>query len=307
MEEIFEDIYLRLKEISEKTIKELRNKKNKIIITILIFLVVINLFLFFYPNTKGYSSLSILFSIFLMIMYLILINGFYRNSYKEIIIKNLVKCYHDKIYYDAKSGIVTSDYIASGYDKNFNVYRSEDRIYGKFDEESDFQIAEVKAQKVYSSYRQHGKSHKEIYDTFSGLFGVIRLQKNIMAKIDLESDSIIRKYEKNRIEVDSVEFEKNFDLLSDNKILALKIFTSDLIETFNDFKNEFKGNKFELKIKNNRIYFRLSYSGNAFEPPILGSDLDKSLIRKYFRLIYYPYELSKKLVEKIDEVIENKD
>ena len=52
------------------------------------------------------------------------------------------------------------------------------------------------------------------------------------------------------------------------------------------------------------IYFRFRCGHRLFEPPTFKADLDKKLLERYFKLIYYPIELSKMLVANINNVIE---
>ena len=300
MDSVFEEIYLKLIENCKSEVNKINSKKYKILLTILLSLLVANMIIVFLPNGRIYLSLSIPITIALMLLFLVLANNYSRDNYKDVVIRNLVKLYDNKMYFDSKAGITQMDYKASNYDKKFNQYSSEDRIYGKIENGSNFQMSQVNAKDVHTNY-YNGHSSTESYDTFSGLYGIIRLEKNIMSKINVESDSHSRKYNKNRIEVDSAEFEKYYDLLADDRILALKIFTPELIEKFNELKRDNK-HRFELKIIEDKVYFRYWCGRELFEPPSFKSSLDKEMLRKYFKIFYYPVELSKSLVININNI-----
>ncbi len=75
--------------------------------------------------------------------------------------------------------------------------------------------------------------------------------------------------EKNKLNMDSSEFEKYFDVKASNSIIGMQILTSDVMEELVDFKNDV---------------------------------LDKSIIRKYFYMINFTYNLSTKLIEVINNI-----
>ena len=80
----------------------------------------------------------------------------------------------------------------------------------------------------------------------------------------------------------------------------MRIFTADLIEKYIDIVRDNKYG-FELKIEDNKIYFRYKCN-NIFEPPILKTGLDKNLVKKYYKLIYYLIEIVKSTIENINEI-----
>ena len=301
MEEVFEEIYDELKIECDKSIKETKTTKNKFIISVLIVLVLINLGLWFFLKQSHLMPLTIMLSITTLVIFIYYGNKFYRETYKNEIIRKLISLYNKKLYFDSKYGIDRRTYSMSNFDKNFNTYNSEDRIYGTLEDGSNFQMAEVVAENV-QTYTSNGNTHTDRYETFSGLFGAIVLSKNLLTQINIYNDSHSKKYDKDRIEIDSAEFEKYYDLLAEDKILALKVFTPELIEKFNELRRENPKCGFELKIYNEKMYFRFKCGHNLFEPPIIKSDLDKEMLKKYFKLIYYPIELSKQIINNINNV-----
>ena len=60
---------------------------------------------------------------------------------------------------------------------------------------------------------------------------------------------------KTKIEMDSQEFEKYFDIYGENKIIAMQILTADVMNTMIEFREQSKI-QYELTIKQDQIYIR---------------------------------------------------
>lgn len=96
------------------------------------------------------------------------------------------------------------------------------------------------------------------------------------------------------------EFEKYFDVSASNKIIGMQLLTSDIMEDLLEFKNK-TNMQYDISIINSNIYLRF-YCGEMFEPTSLKKGiLDKETIEKYFYMINFTYNLSKKLIELINE------
>ena len=63
--------------------------------------------------------------------------------------------------------------------------------------------------------------------------------------------------------MDSKEFEKYFDIYSENKIVAMQILTSDIMESLIEFYNKYQL-EYEIVFRNNTIYLKKNrYSTEA--------------------------------------------
>ena len=140
----------------------------------------------------------------LFIIYLIG-NSFFRETYRDVVIRNLIKSYNDKLYFDPKYGINIRDYKSSKLSDGFNEYHSEDRIFGKLYGDNDFQMAEV-VTSVATKEKVGRNTTTYRSETFSGLYGVINLNKSIICNILVLGNSNLKRYNKDRIEIDSSEF-----------------------------------------------------------------------------------------------------
>ena len=100
--------------------------------------------------------------------------------------------------------------------------------------------------------------------------------------------------------MDSADFEQKYDILADNKIQAMQIFNSDLIDKINDF-NEYTGYFMELKLHKNKVFFRVECK-EAFEAPEVKETLDYSVLYKYFKMIDSPVNIIETLIKNIEDL-----
>lgn len=301
-EESFEEVYQKVVSTSTGRLKEVKNKNNKFVLVVLAVLLVINLIIFINADTRKLISLSASISVCVLLIFIISGNGNYRRIYKECVIEGLVKGYNEKFYYDAKTGITRTEYNLSHFDDKYNEYRAEDRIFGTLESGDNFQISEVSTMEVKRTKDSSERIREEKTETFRGMYGIVRLQKNTLTNIHIASNNNMKRFVKNRVEVDSGEFEKYYDCLTNDRIEALRIFTADLIEKYIEIVRDNKYG-FELKIVDNMIFLRYR-TKQLFEPPMFKLGLDKEFLKKNYKVIYYPLEIMKLTVENINQVFE---
>ena len=299
MEEKFEDIYDDICNSCIGRLKDVKRKNNIFIFVVFIILTIINILLYIFVDFKPEVTIAIAISI--VVLMILFINGQknYNNIYKQTVVENLVKKYNEKLYYST-DGITRMDYKISNYEGKFDILESEDRIYGKLKTGDNVQIASVRTYNI-NKYKLDGVNKEERVKSFDGMYGIVRLEKNLLSNINVQIDSITEHNNKDRIEMDSSEFEKYYDIITKDKIMAMRIFTADLIEEIVNIKKKTKI-PVEIKIDENMIYFRYK-CGPMFEPPfLLRNGLDKNLLKEYFKLIYYPIELLEKLCDNINNI-----
>lgn len=302
-EKSFEEIYENVYNSSYNRLKDVKSKNNRFILVVTIVAILINILVYLYPETRMIVTLTIALSICLILILIISGNQNYKLIYKNCVIEGLVKGYNNKFYYDPKIGITKAEYGISHFDPSFESYYSEDRIYGTLESEENFQIAEVVTYDVSKYKDSNGEIKEEKTQLFRGIYGIVRLKKNVVSKIYIANDSSKRKFSKNRVEMDSAEFEEYYDCITQDKITAMRIFTSDLIEKYLEIAKNNKKYKFELKIEDNMMYFRYK-CGQVFEPPTFKTGLDKELLKRYYEFIYYPLEIMKNTVENINNMVD---
>ena len=304
MKKDFEEIYTEVYDECINNLKEVRNKLGKFVSGIFLVLVVINVIVGIVAEYKSLLTISISLSVLVLLVFLKNAHKIYSQKYKEFVIVSLVKKYNQGLSFDSKSGLAVIDYRMSNFDNTFKEYYSEDRIYGTLEDGTVIQSSEVTTYDVSHYVDSNGENKTSKTQTFRGYYGVIKLSKNPALDITILDDNFTKKYSKKRVEVDSLEFEKFYDCITNDRVQAMEIFTSDLIEKYIDIRNVNKY-LFEVKINNNMLYFRYK-CGDVFEAPAFGLGLNKDFVRKYYKLIFYPLEVIEETVKHIYSYVDTK-
>lgn len=305
MKREFEELYSEVYEECVNELKEVKGKLQKFLLIYILIMTIVNLIIFLVVDTKSLVTISI--SLSLLVLLVLYNNGrkIYSKKYKNCIIGGLVKKYNGDLHFDSESGLAVIDYRMSNFDNTFKEYYSEDRIYGKLENGTRVQLSEIATYDVRHYVDSNGENKTEKTETFRGLYGVVKLEKNPLVTATIRGDSITKKYSKKRVEIDSSEFEKYYDCITDDKVRTMQIFTSDLIEKYIDIMNVNKY-LFEVKIENEMLYFRYK-CGDVFEAPAFGMGLNKEFVRKYYKLIFYPLEIIEKTVENIYNFVDTEN
>lgn len=228
----------------------------------------------------------------------------FNSEYKQKVIRTFVKAYDEKLNYFPERGISSSEYKEGKFDRMFDRYYSEDLIEGEI-EETKIKISEVQTEK-----EETDKDGNRYYATlFHGMFGIIELNQIIPSIIQIRSNAnlivtvptkiatIGMAFEK--IELDSSEFEKIFDVYTDNKIQAMQILTADVMAEMIDFYNKYKI-AYEITITGSNIYIRFK-TGSIFEGNILKSAIDFDELKKNYDIINFMFNVSKKIANVINQ------
>ena len=293
--EVFGEIYTKY----GKELESLRKDAlNKCIVT----LIGIAFIDFLLLKLIDYSELEILLIMLSILLYIFLcgvISSRYTTTFKQKAIRTLVENSNNTFEYNAKYGMSSSEYNESGFDRTWDEFKSEDGISGNLGSMVSFKMSEVETIEITRT-----KNGTTRTTTFLGLYGIIQLPVKSRGKLDILGDSILRKFKDARINLESQEFEKNYDVLADDKIWALQVLNSEAIENFIEMRNFFK-KSISIKIRDNEIYFRLSCE-KMFEPKLFSS-VNFDVLYKYFRIIDIPRFIYDNLIDNIARVSENEE
>lgn len=224
----------------------------------------------------------------------------YSVTYKEQVVKKFIKAYDENLEFLYQKGIPKETYTESAFE-NFDRYHSEDLIMGNIDGHN-MMIAEVHTEREYETTDDDGHTETRYETVFHGLFGVSELDKayNGMVKIHADKGLFSKVHDnRNRIEMDSSEFEKHFDVMADDKIQAMQILTSDIMDLMLNFLKDSKI-KFELTIRNNKLYIRFK-TGGMFEGNIIKSSVDFDSLKKVYDVINFTFDITRAFAKVIDE------
>lgn len=287
--DIYEVLYKNYNEKMEKIRKEiLKEKLITVVIVMLIAAILANIF----------HNWAIMFLGPIVIFFKLAFSKkgkLYENIFKGELIKTLVKENDENLDFQPERGIARATY-RNGEFERYDVFKSEDLITGKLEGKYKINMAEVHTQDKQTD--SDGDTH---YVTlFHGLFAEIELDKNVFGKLKLRKDKLkIFDGNNERVELDSGEFEKIYDVYSTDKIMAMQLLTSDIMQMFIDFKEKYKIAP-ELTLKENKLYIRFQ-TGNMFEAVLMKKALDYTTLLKYYDTIKFTLNITKEFIKNVKE------
>ena len=312
MKKNFEDFYSNLDLQNITNVWEDANKEKKIAKWVAIILILVVDFLIFYfikiSVSDSHVSVDIITILFFLILFifidstiLLLISLIfskkrrkYSDAFKESIIGELLKNFFSNVEYIPQKGISEKIYREAKYDEYFNRYHSEDYIEGSFNNKYPMKMAEILTENV--STDSDGDTSSTII--FSGLFFKIDMDKSINSELRIKQNGVI--FNKNRLKMDSQEFEKYFDVVSTNQIIGMQLLTHDIMNSLLEFRKNAKA-PFDIFVNNNVIYLRF-HVAKMFEASLKGNQIvDKAIVEKYFNVLNFVYSLSEKIINVIEE------
>lgn len=312
-----DEIYNELQDDNElnKTLKEARVEYKKIKKISLIIIVIVDLLILLFFR----ESIDSIFTLFFVIITILITDCglsaiviyFTKTSKKQIefidkynekVTKKILNNFYDNVEFYPEKEMPEYIYEQVNEYEYYNIYLSDNYFEALINNKYSIQMAEVETEekvKVYNS--QNEVEREDIIIKFNGLFAKVSMEKSINSEIKIMQDGKFY-LEKNKLNMDSSEFEKYFDVKSSNSIIGMQILTSDVMEELVDFENKTKM-KYDICINNNELYLRFHSGSFGVNIEDFKNDvLDKSIIRKYFYMINFTYNLSTKLIEVINNI-----
>lgn len=224
----------------------------------------------------------------------------YNDKFKEIIIQKIIENFYDNLEYYPNKGVSELIYRDAKYNEYYNRYYSEDYIEAKIDNNYDIDLAEVETKKEETYKDSDGNTYTSEEIIFHGLFAKIVIDKSINSRIVIAKNNKLI-FDKKRQKMDFSEFEKYFDVASDNKILAMQILTPDIMLELLNFLNRYNV-IFDIIINDSVIYIRF-HCGSMFESANLKKGaLDRDTLEKYYNMVKLTYNLSSDLINIIKDL-----
>jgi len=306
MKEGFGELYTRLYNENIEELEALR-AKNKKTYTILFIVIVIIIAIIFLMGRTILMLIPMLMPILIGIMVLCILKSAKKNGnandytriFKEKIITPLINNIFDNGTYEPEKGWSMYDYQKGEYFDNIDRYSSEDMITatvkGTDGLENTIQFAEVHTERR----TRDRDGHVHYYTEFYGLAGKMPLKKDIATKIYIKNNGRVWGG-KNKVKMDMSEFERIFDVAAQDKILAVRVLTADVMTEMIELYKKFKY-RFEIHIINNTIYMRLATS-NMFEPNVFKNSLDYKTVEKYYLVLQAMMDISTHIYDIINEI-----
>lgn len=214
--------------------------------------VVLDIIVFFILKEKIGLMKTIPITIYILVIVYISIIGIkyigkYNKIYKEKIIKNIIQGIGENIEYIPNARIPEIIYRDANFE-NFEKYKSSDLIKGKV----------LMAQVTTTKNEVDFEGNTTIKTIFSGLFGYYKMKQRFSGflKIQKNVKTFFPKMDVTKLEMDSSEFEKGFDVYTDNKVLTMQLLTSEIMEKLTEIKQIIEED-YEILIQEDRIYIRV--------------------------------------------------
>lgn len=222
----------------------------------------------------------------------------YNQIFKESIVNGLFGNFLSELDYIPKKQMPRNIYNEGKYKEYYNRYYSDDYAEGKIDGKYDITMAEVHTVEETTRTDSDGHTHTDRTTKFHGIFAKINIGKTIKNNIIIKQNGIFGG--KNKLEMDSQEFEKYFDVNSDNKIIGMQLLTHDVMDLLIGFRKLLQ-KPYDIAIYEDTIYLRV-HTGTMFEAKInKDTVIDKKSVKKYYNALDFIYTLSKQLIEVIEE------
>ena len=283
-----------------------KRKKVAIVIILIIDLVII----YFITRCFGiFNLIGITSFIFIVVFGIFIVDAFifgilnigtnskYNSVYKEKIIDNLLKNFFNEVDYIPKKKMPEAIYREPKYE-GYDEYSSDDYMDGIIDEKYPIKMADIKTVDVETDTDSDGHTTTTRTIVFSGLFAKIDIGKSIKNELKIKQNWTILK--KDKLEMDSSEFEKYFDVSSSNQIIGMQLLTHDIMDLLIDYRIRLNS-PFDIVIKDNIMYIRL-HIGQMFEGRFNKKQfIDKNSLEEYYNMVNFIYDLSKQMIKVVNE------
>lgn len=305
MKESFSNLYTRLYNENITELEELRKKEKSKALVIIILIASIFGCIMFLPFLA-----FILVPLLMVVVIIIAIKnmagikssnkGSYASVFKEKIVTPIISNVFEDGKYEPQRGWSRMEYLEGEYRDFFDRYSSEDMltatITGNDNNKTTIQFAEVHTERE----TEDSEGRTSYVTVFCGLAGKMGLSKDIGTKIYIRNNGIFNSLSKNRVKLDMSEFEKKFDVECEDKILAVRLLTADVMTEMLDLYNKFKY-RFEIHILRDKIYMRI-YTGKVFEPNLFQNSMEYKTVEKYYLTLQAMMNISKHINDKLNEL-----
>jgi len=207
----------------------------------------------------------------------------YREVFKEKIVTPIIEHTFEGAKYDAVVGMQSHEYRRAGYNESYDRYHSEDSIIAPLKVNNEV-VTSISFAEVHTERESKDSDGDTTYVTvFYGLAGSFLVPKSTGKKIYIRANGRVSNWNKNKVKMDMTEFEKIFDVESDDPILTMRILTSDVMAEMIDLYQKYKY-RFEINILDDTVYMRLR-TGPMFEPRVFEKSMEYKQIEKYYLVL----------------------
>ena len=324
----FDETYNELKNNNElnNVWREAKNQNKKVKRTTIIVLLIMDLIMILFLKKIDSSKFFIAYAMFLQLFMNVIVclvvftitklskkQMNFTNEYKDKVLKKIMNNFYDELEYFPNKPMPEYIYKEANYER-YDIYESNDYFEALINNKYGIQVAEVLTKEIDEQYKMNNMNnfdYKYQYGNqelsqnteikFRGLFAKIDMGKSINSELKIMQDGKMI-FEKNKVNMDSSEFEKYFDVKSSNQIITMQILTSDVMEELVEFENKTKM-KFDIYINNKELYIRFHSGSLSVDiSDFKNGALDEAIMKKYFYMLNFTYNLSSRLIEVINDI-----
>lgn len=214
----------------------------------------------------------------------------YRRGVKLNVMEYFIKFFGSFSYkhnYTIDEQIINKSALFSSY----NLHSGDDFFVGTY-KDVGITISEEKLIQHTGGKRSSTKT------VFGGIMIMLDMNKNFNGKTVVKKDSgwFLNKFSGckgcKRVELEDVEFEKTFEIFSDDQIEARYLLTTAFMERILRLRDSFFSKKIEFSFFDNKLFMAVSTKDNMFETSSLfKSSTDYKSIEKVFEQFYAVFSI----------------
>lgn len=299
--EFFSNLDVNKNEIDSKW-KELSARKRKKTLVTFIVILIIDALIFYLIK---FLSIFVIGTILILDVYILIISlvifkdkdvDRFDKEYKENVINKMLENFIDDLDYIPLKSLPRNIYDEAKYGGDYNRYFSDDYFEGKINGQ-EIVMADLLVQEETTTVNKDGKEETDTKTIFNGLFGKINLSKSIDSNLIIKNNRGFEFVSEPKIEMDSYEFEKTFNVYSNNNIVCMQLLTVDIQEEFMELYNKYNID-FNISIMQDNLYV-LFETGSMFEV-FSTKNNPNEVLEKYFNIMKFIYKLIEKMIKTIN-------
>jgi len=223
----------------------------------------------------------------------------YEKQYKNEILSSFVNFYNNEYVFKTEISEEENVNITSDYsDMKFSIgivgdcgwVTIQNCIYGELEDATIMSVYDIEL-------LGERKPKNDSQSMFKGTYIVLDIGRTIPTSVRITKNKLIPR--KNKVELDSSEFEKYFDVNSEDKIFAARILTADVMQTLTEFYKKYNLT-FEIVFKENKVHINLHTDG-TFKIPVYRK-MDKKQIYIYYAILEFATNLSKEINKALNQI-----
>lgn len=308
--ELYNELYRKNKHYLNQLRKREVKRNNKIVSAIILFLIIMLLAYFFNELFFQIIAFTILFSMIPAIIIITVLRFKRRFStnkkvtfdkeFKERIVRPIIQNLLPNSNIVFEYGLSSKVYEYCSHEE-YDTYSSSNYIESaiKISDDTNFDttlhICNVKTKKEI----KNGEDTR-LKTVFDGMLATLELPKKFNGELRVLRNNSIYNNSVHKLEMDMGEFEKTFDIHTNNKINTMQWLTSDTMSEILNLLNKYNFN-IEFCIVDNLLVIRF-FIKNEIENMLIGNQLYLDRVKTYIKQLEKVIEITSYIVKSYNEV-----